>query len=435
MTENQYLSQKNWIYLIVMTVLSIGTQFVPYRSNFSALFQLAIVGATVLWYSGRPVVAFSAILLLHVVPSTVFFATNSEFQNYYQLNDNMIAILCIVLLIFNLHKRKWKVHRNSASLWSMLFGVLLILSRVYTGSAEHYGNSFMAMAIMYISLSWFIEDMEDVRFVWLSFMFAGAVFVVTMLREYSTQGSIYAIGAAINRNYLALFDVIVFFMAFSALFIQKLFPSKPYKIFAIALSVGAAFLTTTFASRSAFLILVAYAAIVLALEFRQSIKSVLLIAVVTAVVVWWVLESNSASFLYDRFFMERTLTGANGRTELWTGYIREFLSCNIFLKLFGHGYKVFTASFNSFDLYAHNSYLGILIDFGLVGFALYVGFLFKTVNRLRKNAFGVLAIAFFMSMLHMISIELHQDFGGICFLTACIGIGNVSNALAEEKLA
>ena len=214
------LSKKRWIYLIFVIILFLGAQIVPYKSSLSILFQIGVIGITILFYYDTPCVSLAAILFLYVVPSTTFYATNSEFQNHYQLNNEMVTILCIFFLLIKLVQKKGKIKARSISIYSTLFGILLLVSVLTAGKTKYYTSNFYTKALMYIAISWFIETPEDIEFSLFSFLFAGATFVAVILAQYIRAGTIYSAGASANRNYLALFDLHVFFIALSSIFIK-----------------------------------------------------------------------------------------------------------------------------------------------------------------------------------------------------------------------
>jgi O-antigen ligase len=84
--------------------------------------------------------------------------------------------------------------------------------------------------------------------------------------------------------------------------------------------------------------------------------------------------------------------GGSGRTEIWQTVWRKFASSPFSEKLFGHGfhavaYKVMPLGYSRF---AHNSWLEILYDYGMVGLGLIVilvlYFIVKTVKMIREKS-------------------------------------------------
>ncbi len=104
----------------------------------------------------------------------------------------------------------------------------------------------------------------------------------------------------------------------------------------------------------------------------KRIIPILLLGVVASVVVAGLPGSD---MLVDRF-NQGDVTSANGRLPLWQAGIQEIMSSSPLELLFGHGmnYSLTVTSRVVGKLYSmHNTYLQMLLEFGLVGISLFVG--------------------------------------------------------------
>lgn len=95
----------------------------------------------------------------------------------------------------------------------------------------------------------------------------------------------------------------------------------------------------------------------------------------------------------DGFFIERINsieeTGGSGRMDIYSDVIEHFSNSRPVEKIFGIGYnsvvKKSWAYDNGITVSAHNDFLEIMVDFGIVGLLIYVLFAFRFI----KNAFRV----------------------------------------------
>lgn len=432
MIEVGYLPKKYWSYLTVTAVLSLLFEMFPYNRYAGILIQFAIVGMTIVFYLGTPVVALAAVLMLRVIPSTIFYASNSDYQTHYQLNSKMIIIMCVLLFFNKIRKQRFVIIKNRISSLTLLLAVYMLVSRLITGNSVYYTSDFYVLPVLYICISFFIENRYDVRFAWLSFSVATMVLISRMLSTSLYIGTIYIINATIDRNYLAMVTIICFMMTMTSVFYRGDFANRLYLIIALITSMAAVYLVLTYASRTAFILMTCFVAFLLIYAFFNNKKAVIIICIFTLVAIRIGTKTDAAVFLLDRF-SNANLSSANGRTDIASRYLLEFASENILFKLFGQGYKVFSADFNGVKAFAHNSYLGMLIDFGLLGVGLYIFTLIRTLERLWRSQFRILVVSYIVMMVYMLSIEIHQDIAGVCYLMTCAGIAD-ANYLVDQRM-
>lgn len=119
----------------------------------------------------------------------------------------------------------------------------------------------------------------------------------------------------------------------------------------------------------------------------------------------------TGSMLYDRIGSIEENEGG-GRFEIYKNYIGFIASDSLFHWIFGHGWA---GSLDSgFNVTCHNDFLEVFVDFGLIGFSVYISFwvaLFKLTRRMIREKFeyaaamgASLAIFFVNSMVSHIFI-------------------------------
>lgn len=94
----------------------------------------------------------------------------------------------------------------------------------------------------------------------------------------------------------------------------------------------------------------------------------------------------------SRFQLTAASVGsAESRISIWSQLISEFLDSNILQQLFGHGFGTTTLA-NSAHLVAHNVYIELLYDVGILGLLSFIGMLFAACFAMfRRGDFVVLA--------------------------------------------
>lgn len=94
----------------------------------------------------------------------------------------------------------------------------------------------------------------------------------------------------------------------------------------------------------------------------------------------------------SRFLLtDANMSTAESRTSIWGQLISAFLDSNVLQQLFGHGFGTTTLA-NSAHLVAHNVYVELLYDIGILGLLSFVGMLYAACSRaLRRGDYVVLA--------------------------------------------
>lgn len=405
------------IFLVSRTKVILGIQFVlsgllilvPYRSSLNQLLQIGIMALSALFYVYEPVSAISSIVMFNILPTTVNTATStgSATGGYYlgyKLSWILLLVLAAVYLL--MHRNELVIRRQK---WRCIgFGAYMFISQLWASDTTYYSDTFYLLIGIYIVFPLLINGEEDIRFVWNTFILASVILTVQMVLYTLRSGTIQESGSLINSNYLSLTTMIMLTLNLSYLLDNREYLSKGFKTL-LGLLIGcSAFLLISYASRTAFLILIAYILMIIAMLIKENRKALIGLICTTVIAVILIFSLGIYEYLASTFFEDNFETG-NGRTLLWAQYLREFSNENIVLKIFGRGFHIFRAQFLSYKIFAHNSYLSILIDFGLVGLLLFATNIISCVQKMAKMKQYSMAIAAFAIGIYLIAIDGYQD--------------------------
>ncbi len=419
-TKKKVFETKDLIFMAVVVGIYFLFRTVTYNTILSYVFQCAIVCTVWSLYLLKPIMSFPVVLILNVLPNQIFYATNSDFKNHYSLNAKMVFIMLLLMVAYRLivvQKGKIISGLNATTFIPMV--ILMGVSLFWADTSSYYSSNFYMILLTYIAFPLFMRDEYDVNVVWLSICISGGIYALSLIGAFREFGNIYEIGAMTDRNYLAMFGVmsITFFTNFAGAKHEKKY--RVLTILSIIISMIIAWLVFSFASRTAFILLIAFIVLYTLMSFRDN-KSPFLIVSAVVVMALMVYNSDITSFLFERFGMS-SLIGGNGRVSIALSYIDTFLEGNIAFKLLGHGYC------NLFDTVAasHNVYLGILLDFGLICFIFFSIIIVRILCNLWKSRYRHFIVAFVVFMVYMVTLDIHTNPGGACFLAAFAGISDV----------
>ena len=108
------------------------------------------------------------------------------------------------------------------------------------------------------------------------------------------------------------------------------------------------------------------------------------IFIITLFVMVKKIDDYSGGHISKRF-SDVGATGGNHRTEIWTGTIESIKSSGLISILFGHG---FNSVKELFGLSAHNDFIEIAYDFGVLGLLVYIIaniYVLSCINKARKS--------------------------------------------------
>lgn len=127
----------------------------------------------------------------------------------------------------------------------------------------------------------------------------------------------------------------------------------------------------------------------MAVRKRNRILLLMISAIVVSLVGYYMLENSNLDIILR--FTEEDGT-MSGRTRLWSMILSDFENQGFLRKLLGNGMHAVKYKINPYGLgwYAHNSFIETLYDYGVVGLAALLAFIFsiirKTIQMNRKKS-------------------------------------------------
>lgn len=391
-------------------IAAIALIFLPYRSAINLLMQIGLMGLAVLSFALEPASVFSSLLFFNILPTAINTATQSDQAaravHYLGYRMAWMLLLGLAALYALIHHRRLSIGRRSGI--CMGFGAYMLITNLWAWNTTYYSDTFYLLVGIYVVLPILLNTQEDVRFVWESFILAGFLLAVNMLDYTLTVGLIQDTGSSLDSNYLSLVTMIVLTMSIAYLYQFWRDISKWVRIFVSISAIMSVFLLISYASRTAFLVLLAYLFLIALYLMKNNKKALIVLTFLGVVTIWLIYVQGVFDYLARTFFEENFETG-NGRTLLWAQYWQEYLRESALLKIFGRGFHVFRANFLRFRLFAHNSYLSILIDFGLIGEILFVSNAFLGMRSMWKIGYHFLSISLLVICVFHFALDGYQD--------------------------
>ena len=399
--------KKRGLILGIHFIVAAALIFLPYRSSINLFVQIGLMGLAVLSFVLEPVSVFSSMLFFNILPTTFNSAIQASEAEYY-LGYRMAWMVLLGLAVFYIliHHKKISIGRYSGI--CMGFGVYILITNLWAWDTTYYSDTFYLLVGIYVALPILLNTHEDTRFVWESFILAGLLLAANMLAYTLTVGLIQETGAAKDSNYLSLVTMIVLTMSIAYLYQFWRDVSKWLRIVISISAIMSVFLLISYASRTAFLVLLAYFLIIALYLIKNNKKALIILTFLGIVTIWLIYVQGVYDYLARTFFEENFETG-NGRTVLWAQYWQEYLRESVLLKIFGRGFHVFRGNFLGFRFFAHNSYLSILIDFGFIGGILFVANAFLSMLSMWKNEYRFLSISMFVNCAFLFALDGYQN--------------------------
>ena len=186
----------------------------------------------------------------------------------------------------------------------------------------------------------------------------------------------------INSNYLSFLLVFPFALCFSMVIRESSKISTIVRIFCLAICLVVLIASLWTGSRTCLIIIAINASVQFIIQYRKNKKAIVSSFIIIAIS--FIIINYSSRFL-PSYIIGRlqlsTFLDSNGRVEIWRNTLATFFS-NIRYILIGSG-------FGTTGLYvgvtAHNTYLQVLLENGIVGFTVYVIFTIFMFRRILKS--------------------------------------------------
>jgi len=287
-------------------------------------------------------------------------------------------------------------YKGNFHFWTfMLFIIFSVFWADYIGSSFRGLLSFIGSTIFGIFLSYFFNKKEFLRILLIAFIIisVSSYFTSIMLPSFGIHHDIEYLtgdwkGVFTHKNILGRIMALAILTA--SIYFLEIKSHKIIILTTIILFTGLIVFSSSISSLV--ILLVVFLFIALSKLVKYNIHLVLSL---TAFLI--LIMGVSGAILYSNFEHIMLILGRDptltGRTVLW-GYIFDFISEKPF---FGYGYQSFWLGYdgiNSRTIYeifnyefshAHNGYLDILLQIGVIGFVLFLFQLYSSFNRVIKN--------------------------------------------------
>lgn len=414
-----FLTINDWLALILLALIGVNLNRIPYNNTFSILIQAFLLGAIFLLYRKRPAMIIVAYIFLTILPLRLYGGFSETEKGIYTLNPKICIAFAVFFMIYELviMKRKYKI-----DLFVLLFVLLMICSLAWTVSTTSYTYHFWWMCIAYLFFPLLIREEKDVRIVVVSYVVAVDIFCLKVMPILIAETGLYRGSINLNPNYAAFFVMLSVALVFTTLTQYREAVSPELKGLLIISAVLSVVTMASFASRTSFVMLILLIVIYLFFNHKQ-IKTALL-AVVGLSALFIILNQYGVfDSVLLRFADENASTGG-GRIPIQLELLKSIYYGDVGRFLLGNGYL--TADNFGFGRQAHNSYISILVGFGLVGLLVYLAYLFEMFIVLRNSNYRPFLIMFYFLILYSFSLEPYHIVEGITAFCLLCGINNIS---------
>ena len=350
------------------------------------------------------------LFILFIPMSWAVFIVGSVYRNV------TLLLAAILLLAINGTMRLTGKNGNTLVVWSV-YVLYTFVALVWSTDFSRSFNNCLGMLLVYvIALTFSHAEVNKIapRYYDVAWILVGVTCVLFFLfgstetiNEYTTRGTLVILGNKTDPNeFSGTFCITASVGAYYAMtgkkwwvrvlnFIAVLF--ELYVIFAAG-------------SRGALIAAVAAIFVTLFFGIKPTVKhvvSVTLILLVTVVIVVYAVLPLLSEDVMERFTVQAILEdGGRGRSSIWKSGLSTYMSGGPFRLLFGFGYGgVVAEGFYDDTATMHNQFIQILINYGLVGFLLYLVLLarcfFQLVRHNRKylgGFMGMMALSMTLSL-------------------------------------
>ncbi len=357
-------------------------------------------------------------IMLYIVLYVTFDATRTEFSWLSSVSIYFCLACCV---IFVLSRGTIKINYTSGML--LLFLILAYISTLYTPTDENivvqYLYRLFSSVILVMLISNVVETKEDVEKIVDAFIFAGFCLAIFLYLSFGFQNLLTSSNRIDNRH--GNLNIIGLNCTFSIIFsVYKIVTKKSKKRFLYALVTVVSFPAIMFSgSRKAILVLlVALVVFFLSYSKNKVVVSRIIIAILALLVIaaliyyvpaFKVMKSRIFSMLEWASGDNNTITASSDSSRMM--FIKRGFEAFLNSPVWGNG---FLYSYHLFGLYAHNNYIELLMDGGIICFAAYYSiYLYILRNFLKHRKTGDRAFSSFL--ITVLIALLFADIGVVSF--------------------
>lgn len=259
----------------------------------------------------------------------------------------------------------------------IIFFAYLIYAVAYSGGG--FGSILTALLFLLILNSYTYFDLKESICRYLV-MFSSFLILFLFIRSFAYAEDFYYYRYnSINQNTMSMYIIYFFMIRFTVLDLNN----KAKTISTLVLFVISLIALQNYSARGCTISLIFFGCLNLIFRKKYSVNAILFIT--TLVVAFGIAFPAFYLSLY-RNNIDFMAFGKNlytGREAIWNNMFNA-LNQNKMNWLFGLGSKAILWKGHSLNV--HNDYFGVMVNFGIIGFALYYGFIFKLVVKIAEIA-------------------------------------------------
>lgn len=327
----------------------------------------------------------------------------------------LISLVTMVLLTVICASEKLKSSNFYTGKWYLIFFLYMTLSFLWAvfkdRSSGVYEASFRVLLFV-LCLDVFCDSKENTDYMLNAAIFAGVFYAihVIMTTPVSYYGTV-NVGASVNeqRNFVGQVCALISIISFVLLMSEKQRKKRSWYLFAMILCY---FVSCISGSRKAFLMLPL--AVVLYLLTQKSLNKKLQYLLILFIVAILFFSIFAQSAYLQEYFGERLLAifddSIADKSIAGRNYLK-LVAISLFQKhpILGMGCDNVRSYLRSIgypnQVYAHNNYLELLADYGIVGIVLFYNFhlrvLYQTIKDRWSNMYSKMSFVFILAIMFM----------------------------------
>jgi hypothetical protein len=424
--QHLFLTANEWVFIILMAIVGLGMNHFPFNMGIFLVLQILLPGTIFIFYMNRPVMMVIAFLFLAVLPAAAYGGFTEELRfaglsQFYYLSATSVILF---LFVFWLHavlflKKTFKFNRPL-----LIFIIFMVLSIAWTVSMKHYSASaFWLMCALYLMLPIFISNEKDFRLVVGAYIIYLNAFCLSILPLLFAGTDLDRGTVLLNPNYASFGIVIGIAIILSVLTQYKRILSKNFKLFLYSTLTISILTMSFFVSVSSFIMF--FIVSILFLLYNSRSMKVFLLNTASFATMFVIFNYYGFFEAIESRFRTEDIMIVSGRDVIQKALLESFAEFDLFSQLFGKGFLT-TGYFGIGGAGAHNSYISILISFGLIGLLIYLLYLLNIFIRVKNSQYSPFLMLFTVLLIWGVSIEPYIMITGIfafCLLTAAANFG------------
>ena len=350
----------------------------------------------------------------------------SNIHPFNYLSIGICGLMCISMLIYTFLYSKIKINLLIGLLF--VFNVCILLTHLINHSFFEMPKTIALMSIVAFCIYQFGCSIKRKELLFLLVLVAGILFSLIYIVYFRSRLIDFSnlLDGKIGDPFDNPNEIAKEFSFFALIAFAFIFKSKKIslKILCLIITIVFLFLIMTTGSISALLSTIV-AGIVCSIIFEKTIKGKIIIAgavVVTVTLFVLLLQLPQLSYFKDRIDSIFNTLISFGKDAEDGSSLNRFQALLTTFKIgftkpvFGYGYMAST-SFNNLNIQAHNNYIELFLDFGMLGLFLYESIVLLPIiySKKHKNRELVLSTAIFMLVFQLFLTTYYKKYEYIFF--------------------